>query len=83
VAAYPAYDYYSFRGEHAIANGWLQRAHRLLEGLDLTPEQSYSPSMRQALTAAIRQDMEAPLREVTEDGHVVLPFHVHIAAAKR
>ncbi|MGQ0604016.1 MAG: LuxR C-terminal-related transcriptional regulator [Anaerolineales bacterium] len=34
-----AYDYYSFRGEYAIASGWLQRAHRLLEGLDLVPEQ--------------------------------------------
>ncbi len=39
VATYLAYDYYSFRGEYAIANGWLQRAHRLLEGFDLVPEQ--------------------------------------------
>jgi DNA-binding NarL/FixJ family response regulator len=27
-----------FRGEHAIANGWLQRAHTHLEGLDDSPE---------------------------------------------
>lgn len=33
-----AYDYYSFRGEYAISNGWFQRAHRLLEGLDMVPE---------------------------------------------
>src|SRR5262245_40996833 len=39
LATYLAYDYYSFRGEHAIATGWFQRAHRLLEGLDLVPEQ--------------------------------------------
>lgn len=39
VASYLAYDYYSFRGEYAIANGWLQRAHRLLTGLDAVPEQ--------------------------------------------
>ncbi|MGH2520964.1 MAG: LuxR C-terminal-related transcriptional regulator [Anaerolineales bacterium] len=39
VATYLAYDYYSFRGDYAIANGWLQRAHRLIDGLDLVPEQ--------------------------------------------
>ncbi|MDQ4076645.1 MAG: methyltransferase domain-containing protein [Chloroflexota bacterium] len=38
---------------------------------------------RQALTAAIRDDMAAPLREVTADDHVVIPFHVHIARAER
>jgi ATP/maltotriose-dependent transcriptional regulator MalT len=39
IAIYLGHDYYSFRGEYAIANGWFQRAHRLLEGLDLVPEQ--------------------------------------------
>jgi DNA-binding NarL/FixJ family response regulator len=39
VATYLAHDYYSFRGEYAIASGWIQRAHRLLEGLDPVPEQ--------------------------------------------
>ncbi|MGH2531415.1 MAG: class I SAM-dependent methyltransferase [Thermomicrobiales bacterium] len=38
---------------------------------------------RQELTAAIRDDMEAPLREVTEDDVVVLPFHLLIARAYR
>lgn len=38
---------------------------------------------RQALIAAIREDMAAPLREVTQDNHVVLPFHAHIARAER
>jgi DNA-binding CsgD family transcriptional regulator len=33
MAIYLGYDYYSFRGDYAIANGWFQRAHRLLEGL--------------------------------------------------
>ena len=33
-----AYDRYSFHGEHAVANGWLQRAQRLLHGLDRVPE---------------------------------------------
>jgi ubiquinone/menaquinone biosynthesis C-methylase UbiE len=38
---------------------------------------------RQAITAAIRDDMKAALREVTEDDHVVIPFHAQIARAER
>src|SRR5882672_11089830 len=32
MAVWLAWDTAAFRGEHAIATGWLQRAHRLLEG---------------------------------------------------
>ena len=32
MAVWLAWDTVAFRGEHAVANGWLQRAHRLLEG---------------------------------------------------
>src|SRR4029077_14050385 len=32
MAVWIAWDTAAFRGEQAIANGWLQRAHRLLEG---------------------------------------------------
>ncbi|MCC6456273.1 MAG: hypothetical protein IT328_15065 [Caldilineaceae bacterium] len=39
VATYLGYDYYSFRGDYAIATGWFQRAHRLLEGSEPVPEQ--------------------------------------------
>lgn len=38
VAIALARDYFTFRGELAIANGWLQRAHRLLHGLESSPE---------------------------------------------
>jgi hypothetical protein len=38
---------------------------------------------RQAIVAAIREDMQVPLREVTVDDHVVLPFHAHLALAER
>src|SRR5512145_555912 len=34
-------DYFDFRGEPAIADGWFQRARRLLEGLDPTPEHAW------------------------------------------
>ena len=33
IAAYLAADHLLFRGEPAVANGWLQRAHSLLDGL--------------------------------------------------
>ena len=33
-----AADHFLRRGEHAVADGWFQRAHRLLEGLDPCPE---------------------------------------------
>ncbi|MEV0291517.1 MULTISPECIES: LuxR C-terminal-related transcriptional regulator [unclassified Kribbella] len=32
LAAWLAADWAEFRGEHAVCNGWLQRAHRLLDG---------------------------------------------------
>ena len=38
---------------------------------------------RQAITAAISEDMKASLREVTQDNHVVIPFHAQIARAER
>ena len=38
VATWLAWDYLAFRGESAVSNGWLQRARRLLEGHERTPE---------------------------------------------
>ena len=32
VAVWLAWDYWAFRGESAVTNGWLKRARRLLEG---------------------------------------------------
>lgn len=37
VAAWLAADWLEFRGEEAVANGWLQRAHRLLDALEPGP----------------------------------------------
>ncbi len=45
--------------------------------------QHLDAQQRQAITTAIQEEMESPLREVTEDDHVVLPFHAHIARAER
>jgi ubiquinone/menaquinone biosynthesis C-methylase UbiE len=38
---------------------------------------------RREITAAIYDDMKVALREVTEDDHVVIPFHAQIARAEQ
>jgi ATP/maltotriose-dependent transcriptional regulator MalT len=38
VAIWLVWDYLSFRGEFAVASGWLERSRRLLEGLEQTAE---------------------------------------------
>src|SRR5262245_44947986 len=41
LAVFLAWDAAAFRGEHAVANGWLQRARRLLEGLPASKEHAW------------------------------------------
>lgn len=41
MAVWLAWDTASFRGEQAVANGWLQRAHRLLEEHPDAPENAW------------------------------------------
>ena len=41
MAVWLAWDTAAFRGEQAIANGWLQRAHRLLDGLPPATEHAF------------------------------------------
>src|SRR5262245_59463937 len=41
IAVNLAWDCWAFRGEHAVANGWLQRARRLLEDLPDTSERAW------------------------------------------
>ena len=36
-----AEDYLTFRGEPAVAHGWLRRAHRLLEGVEPCAERGW------------------------------------------
>jgi ATP/maltotriose-dependent transcriptional regulator MalT len=44
VAVWLAWDTAAFRGEQAVANGWLQRARRLLEGQPDAPEHAWLAS---------------------------------------
>src|SRR5919108_3728360 len=41
VAAWHAFDCLAFRGEPAVANGWLQRAHGLLDNLEPGPDHGW------------------------------------------
>ena len=41
IAVNLAWDCWAFRGEHAVANGWLQRARRLLEDLPDSSERAW------------------------------------------
>jgi ATP/maltotriose-dependent transcriptional regulator MalT len=41
VAVWLAWDCYAFRGENAVANGWLQRARRLLDGQPACSERAW------------------------------------------
>src|SRR6476620_29020 len=41
IAVWLAWDYWAFRGENAVANGWLQRARRLLDGEPACSERAW------------------------------------------
>jgi len=41
IAISIACDYFSFRGEYALSNGWSRRANRLLKNLELAPEHGW------------------------------------------
>lgn len=41
VAVWLAWDYWAFRGENAVANGWLQRARRLMDGQPACSERAW------------------------------------------
>jgi tetratricopeptide (TPR) repeat protein len=66
MATYLAYDYYSFRGEYAIANGWFQRAHRLLEGLDLVLEHGLLAIYEGVMALQLTYDTATALRLGTQ-----------------
>jgi ATP/maltotriose-dependent transcriptional regulator MalT len=58
VATELGYDYAVFRAETAVSNGWLQRAHRLLDDLDLVPEQVWLALTEAELAYHGEGDME-------------------------
>ena len=49
LAVWLAWDYWAFHGEHAVANGWLQRARRHLADQAAGPEHAWLESREGAL----------------------------------
>ena len=45
--------------------------------------QALDPAGRNAIVAAISEDMKEPLLEVTQEDHIVIPFHAFLARAVR
>jgi DNA-binding NarL/FixJ family response regulator len=58
MAVWLAWDAAAFRGEEAIANGWFQRAHRLLQGLPDAPEHAWLALRRGVFALLHDQDPE-------------------------
>jgi LuxR family transcriptional regulator, maltose regulon positive regulatory protein len=47
---------YVFRGEYAVANGWIQRAHSLLEGMEQCPEAGWLAIVEAHLALRVEHD---------------------------
>ena len=61
VAIWLALDILDFRGQSAIANGWLRRAHRLLDKLPLTSEHALIAAVEAYLTLMLHNDGAAAI----------------------
>src|SRR5262249_60949382 len=66
VAGLLAWDYGAMRGANAVANGWLQRARRLIEDLPPTAEQAWLPLIEASFH--LDTDPSEVLRLSTEAG---------------
>jgi hypothetical protein len=62
MAIWLGWDSLAFRGESAIARGWLQRAHRLLEGLDPVPEHGWLALREGEFAFLLENDIAATRR---------------------
>ena len=59
VAASLANDFLDFRGETAVAQGWLKRAERLLEGIDADAERAWLSVWEARLVTVAQRDLAA------------------------
>ncbi len=62
MAIWLAWDYLAFRGEPAVANGWLQRAHRLLDGVEPCPEHGWLAIREGEIAFMLENDIAATRR---------------------
>jgi len=66
LAVWIAWDTWAFRGEHAVASGWLQRARTLLEGAGDVPERAWLELREGALALLDDGDPDRAHRHATE-----------------
>jgi DNA-binding CsgD family transcriptional regulator len=62
MAIWLGWDSLAFRGEPAVARGWLQRAHRLLDGLDPVPEHGWLALREGEFAFLLENDIAATKR---------------------
>jgi LuxR family transcriptional regulator, maltose regulon positive regulatory protein len=62
MAIWLTWDYLAFRGEAAVANGWLQRAHRLIDGLDAAPEHGWLAIREAEIAYLLENDLVSAQR---------------------
>ena len=56
MAVFLAADHFARRGEHAVADGWFQRAHHLLDGLEPCPEHAMLAIWESYVAVIFRHD---------------------------
>jgi DNA-binding NarL/FixJ family response regulator len=56
VAIFLSMDHCTRRGRHAVASGWLRRAHRLLGGLDPSPEHALAAAWEGHMAILVEHD---------------------------
>ena len=61
IAVWLAWDSWAFRGENVVANGWLQRARRHLEGHPVCPERAWLEARASSLCLLEEGDPEHAL----------------------
>ncbi len=66
IAVWLAWDCWAFRGETAVANGWLQRARRHLDGLPDSPELAWLEARESQLALAEDGDPDRAHRHAAE-----------------
>jgi LuxR family transcriptional regulator, maltose regulon positive regulatory protein len=66
MAIWLGWDYLAFRGEPAVARGWLQRAHRLLAGVEPVPEHGWLAIREGEFAFVLENDLAATRRWAQE-----------------
>src|SRR5262245_7886868 len=66
LAVWLAWDTWAFRGEHAVASGWLQRARTLLDGAGDVPERAWLELREGALALLDDGDPDRAHRHAAE-----------------